>query len=390
MPWPFAVRKAPQVLAEDVPFAATGFALNLFHELAKQEDQANVFFSPASIMLSLWVLREGATGATKAAMTRALGLEAVVPEALQSRLGNLKSALQSKSSNLQLRVANSIWCNPRWAPRPEYVHKAREEYDAEVHDLQSLGPETVSSINRWVSERTNHKIAQIVDALDPLTSLLVLNAIYFKALWAQPFSSAFTRVDSFHAGDGRNLRIPLMTQFGSFPYFEESGFQAVRLRYEDPRLGMYVFLPAKTSSLREFCRKLTAETWERWMRRFATVDGDIRIPRFKLAYGSSLNRVLQKLGMGIAFDPNRAEFDMIQPRPPGAFLSDAHHRSVLEVNEEGTEAAAVTSLMVECVSSPAKPARRFQMVVDRPFLLAICDDQTRTILFLGAVEQPQV
>ena len=391
MRWPFAVARRSQELqpAEKGLTLSTKFAFKLFRELIAERESQNVFISPASVFFCLWLLREGATGDTESAMNEALEVNGLTPEAMQRTIANLKSALQIQSPDLTLELANSLWCNPQWAPRREYVDRIREEYSAEVRVLESLGSEMVATINRWVSEKTHHKIDRIVDALDPMTSLVVLNAIYFKALWAQPFMKDLTRVDTFHTTQGRELKIPLMNQFGRFLYYEEPGFQTVRLGYKDSRLCMYVFLPARKSSMREFCESLTTASWEKWMKRFDELGGSIRMPRFRLAYGTSLNPALGKLGMGIAFDPDRAEFDRILPRPPGVYLSDVRHQSMLEINEEGTEAAAVTSVMVPCLSSQSKPARTFQMILDRPFCLAICDDHTKNILFLGAVEEPQ-
>jgi serpin B len=152
---------------------------------------------------------------------------------------------------------------------------------------------------------------------------------------------------------------------------------------------MYVFLPAKRSSLTEFRQNLNSATWDKWTRRLKVIEGHIRIPRFRLTYESKLNSALAKLGMEIAFDPRRARFDAIHPPPPHIWIDRVIHRAFVEVNEEGTEAAAVTAVhMVALSMRPIKPPRPFEMIVDRPFFFAICDDETKSILFMGSIEEP--
>jgi serine protease inhibitor len=386
---PFVGRKGLTLFPSEHISPSTRLAFKLFQQLRPQQGSGNLFFSPASVTLCLCMLREGSTGETQEAMDSALEIDGLEPEALQSAIASLRSALQIQGSSLQLEMANSLWCNPQWAPRSEYVAKVREAYGAEVFSLDSLGAEMVAKINSWVAAKTRGNIDGMVSKLDPLTSLAAINAIYFKDVWREPFYPEFTREDSFHTADGRKLKVPLMNQSDSYPYYEESKFQAVRLRYKTSRLGMYVFLPAKRSTLAEFKQNFTSAAWDGCIRRFETVEGHIRFPRFKLTYESNLYSALASLGMGIAFDSKRARFDAIHSPPPPIWIDQVLHRAFVEVNEEGTEAAAVTTALMFCASARnAKPPRTFEMVVDRPFFFAIYDDHTRSILFMGAIEQP--
>lgn len=390
MPWPFSVRRYPPLdLKQRNHASSANFAFKLFQQLGTEQVTRNIVFSPASVMLCLCLLQEGATGETRKAMSEVLEVAGLEPEALQLAIVALKSALRIEGPGLQLEAANSLWYNPEWAPRSDYVARIREEYDAEVVALDPLGPETVARINAWVSARTRGKIEGILTTIDPLTSLIAINAIYFKDLWGQVFDRDQTRDESFHTSDGRKLEVPLMSQYGSYPYYEESKFQAVRLGYKTSRLAMYVFLPARRSNLSEFRRSLNSAAWDKWIRRFSVIEGHIRLPRFKLTYESSLKSALSKLGMGIAFDRQRARFDAINPPPPEIWIDQILHRAFVEVNEEGTEAAAVTAAMMMCSSAlHPKPRRTFEMIVDRPFFFAICDDYTKSILFMGSVEEP--
>jgi serine protease inhibitor len=388
MRWPFRAkgRLTPE-LPEKSASPSTRFAFRLFRQLAAQPNARNIFFSPASVMLCLWLLLEGATGETREAMAKVLEVDGLEPEALQSVIGTLKSALQIEGPGLQLEAANAIWCDHQRTPRPEYVATIREDYKAEVITLDFSAPETVVRINSWVSAKTHGKIGSILESLDPLAALVSINAIYFRDLWGVPFRRDRTLNGTFHTNQGRTLDVPLMPQKGSYSYYEDPGVQAVRLPYKTSRLAMYVFLPAKSSSLQEFRRNLNSAAWDDWMQKLGPRMGEIYLPRFKLTYQATLNSALSTLGMGIAFDPQRARFDTINLPPPEMWIEKALHRAFINVNEDGTEAAATTVVENDGASTRRQPAHIFEMIVNRPFFFAIYDDFTSTILFMGSVEE---
>ncbi len=391
MRWPFAAKCDPPLdVPEKSESPCTRFAFRLFRQLAGKPKAENVFFSPASVMLCLCFLQDGATGETREAMAKVLEVASIEPKHLRPVIVALKSALHFEGPGLQLEAAISLWCSNRWTPRAEYVAGVREAYDAEVFTLDFGRTEAVVRINSWVSAKTLGKIGTILSSLDPLSSLVAINAIYFKDFWGEPFNRALTREEIFHTSEGRTLKVPLMSQYGSYSYHEESKFQAVRLPYNTARLAMYIFLPAKTSSLQEFRQSLNSAAWDKWTRSLETMEGHIRLPRFKLTYQAILNSALSQLGMGIAFDPQRARFDTINSPPPQIWIDRFLHRALVEVNEEGTEAAAVTAAIAVFSSEATyrKPPRTFEMIVDRPFFFAIRDDLTNTILFMGSVEEP--
>jgi serine protease inhibitor len=293
MRWPFAVEKGlPLGRSGKNPFLSTRFAFSLFQQLGTEAGTGNVFFSPASVLLCLFMLHEGAVGETKKAMEKVFGVAGMGPEALQSAIGTLRSALRITGPGLQLEAAQSIWHNSKWKPRSEYLAEIREEYDADVIPLDSLSDEMVARINSWVSAKTHGTIEGILSTLDSLTSLLAINAIYFKDLWDGPFNRNLTCEESFHNTQGRELRVPLMSRSGPYPYYEESKFQAVRLGYKTSRLAMYVFLPAKRSNLTEFRQDLDAAAWDKWAQGFEVLGGHVRIPRFKLTFESNVRYAL--------------------------------------------------------------------------------------------------
>jgi serpin B len=382
MRWPLVAKPGVAVdLPEKIPSPSIRFAFKLFRQLASEQ---NLFFSPASVMFCLALLYEGATGKTRESIAKVLEIAGLDSEAQQLAITALKSCLHVYGPRLQLETANSLWCNHECVPRSEYVAKVREDYDAEVTLLDLRGAEAVARINSWVSGKTRGKIGNILSRIDPLTSLLVINAIYFKDFWGNPFKRELTREGLFHTSEGRTLKVPFMSQSSSCPYYEESKFQAVRLGYTS-HLGMYIFLPTKRSNLLEFQQNLTSAIWDTWVARFETREGQLCLPRFKLTYSVNLNSTLDKLGMGIAFDPQQARFDTINPAPPAIWISQILHRALVEVNEEGTEAAAATGMVA--FLTVFRP-RTFEMIVDRPFFFVISDDYSKWILFMGSVDEP--
>jgi serpin B len=390
MRWSFAAKRGlPVDLPEKSESPSTRFAFRLFRQLAAEPKAPNVFFSPASVMLCLWPLHDGATGETREAMAKVLEVAGLEPKELQSVVGTLRCALQIQSPGLKLEAANALWCNQKFRPRSEYISGVKEAYGAEVCALDFGGDQAVATINAWVAEKTHGKIGSILSSLDPLTFLVAINAVYFKDSWRDRFMPKLTREELFHTSEGQKLKVPLMSQYGSYSYYEDSRFQAVRLPYKTSRLAMYVFLPAKKSSLREFRLDLNSGAWDKWMRRFEAMEGHLRLPRFKLTYQAMLNGPLSQLGMALAFDPKHARFDAICPSPPAIWIGTVLHRAFVEVNEEGTEAAATTAAMMPASAEYSRPRiRKFEMIVDRPFFFSICDTFTNTILFMGSVEEP--
>lgn len=388
MIWPFARRSHPQGVVETVtetgPFLPDRFAFKLFRELVRANATSNVFCSPFSVMLCLMMVWEGATGETREAMAKALEIMED-PEGCQRFL---QAALAISSPGLELAVANSLWCDEQARILPAFLTLAREKYAAEVVSLPLQSPETVPRINAWVADKTRGKIGSIVDSLTPLALLVALNAIYFKGLWKAPFEKSLTREEQFFA-PGNSIKVPLMRRSGYYPYHEESTFQAVRLPYQGDRVGMYIFLPSKMSGLPAFLRTLTAAEWSRWMWTFAKTEGLVGLPRFRFEHSVELVSILANLGMAEAFDPERAQFGGMALPPPPIYIGQVIHRALVEVNEEGTEAAAVTMGTLSLSAAMRSPTpRKFQMILDRPFFFAIRDDHSNMLLFMGAVNNP--
>jgi len=366
--------------------AHTRFGFKLFSELIKQDPHRNIFISPPGVMMALTMAYNGAEGQTQRVMTQTLELEGLSLPEVNHGNAALKNMLESPDSKIQLIIANSLWARKGVQFKPEFVDKNRNFYKATLTDLDFGDPNAALAINAWVKAATQNKITRAAgDKIDPATLLFLLNAIYFKGTWRLEFDKAKTAEGEFTTASGRAQKHPLMSQSGYYSYYQGKGFQAVALPYGKGQVSMYIFLPAKGSDLEEFYSRLDAKTWEEWMPQFHNSRGHIVLPRLRLNYDVDLNNALRALGMGMALDPALANFAHMCTALQRPFIQTVEHAAFVEVNEEGTEAAAVTSVGVGITAE--QPT--FSMVVNRPFFSVIRDSKTGLILFMGSIVEPE-
>jgi len=368
----------------------TEFGFNLFAEVVAENEDKNVFISPPSVAIALAMTYNGATGSTADAMRRTLSLDGLDRDQINAGFADLLTFLTNPDSAVELSIANSLWGREGIQFDEEFFQRNEQYYRAKITTLDFSREDAAPTINAWVSEQTQGKIDGIVDPpISGATVLFLINAIYFKGTWTYTFADSLTVDGTFHLPNGATKQHPFMHQDGTYDYLRTDAFQAVRIPYGKGRVGMYVFLPGKESSLSEFQGTLTAANWSDWMDDFQEMKGHIALPRFRLEFKSKLNDALASLGMGPAICPSNADFnDMFAGAfNPGACISKVMHKTFVEVNEEGTEAAAVTSVEIELTAVPNEP-ERFYMTIDRPFFFAIRDDQTGTVLFMGSIVEP--
>ncbi|EHC11142.1 serpin family protein [Fischerella thermalis] len=364
--------------------ANTKFGFKLFEEVLKQENNKNVFISPASVAIALDMTYNGANGSTQRAMAKALELQGLSLQEINSSNAALKQLLENSDPEIQLNIANSLWANQEVKFNADFIKKNQDFYQAKVTNLNFQDPNSVSKINNWVSESTRGRINKIIERIEPDQVLFLLNAIYFKGKWTNEFDKQQTVQQPFYLTSGTQKQHPMMSQKGKYKYYENEQFQAASLPYgKDGKFSFYVFLPKKNSNLKSFYENLNAENWEKWISQFSLREGLIRLPRFKMDYEITLNTALEALGIGEAFT-NQADFSQMGQNFQ---ISEVKHKTFVEVNEEGTEAAATTSVGVTAVSATVNQ-QPFQMIVDRPFFCAIRDNQTGSILFMGAILDP--
>lgn len=367
--------------------ANTQFGFKLFSKLEKPEAGKNVFVSPSSVAFLLDMIYNGASGETQQAMAKTLELNGMNLTEINQANAALREMLAQADPQVQLTIANALWARQGIVLKPEFVKRNQDFFAATVSPLDFALPSAPATINTWVKEKTNGKITQIIDRIPSDAVLYLLNAIYFKGKWAAPFDKTKTRDGQFILSNGNKKKLPMMSQNGRFRYLANEKFQAVSLPYGAGGMSLYVFLPDQKSRLDSFQADLNAANWESWMAQFRSAEGRITLPRFKVEYEIVLNAALKALGMETAFDPLRADFSGLYTKSAGAnvFIGEVKHKTFVEVNEEGTEATAVTSGGMH-LTSYTPP---FEMVVDRPFFCAIRNNQTGTILFMGSIVEPK-
>ncbi len=356
------------------------FGLELFRQIANSEPQSNILISPVSIGLLLAILYHGAKGATKDEISAALG--ATDAEDLDRSRRCWLDALRHSGKDVTVELANSLWLQQGITLRREYEQTVKLQFEAWVEVLDLQTEEALRRINEWAGQATSGKIPNVLSEIDPATVQIAASAIWFKGSWLDPFGKKDTCEQTFHAEPGPVL-VPFMRQGSHFRYAENEHFQAVALPYEGWRFAMYVFLPKR--SLLDLIAQASMANWARWYSSFASRPGTLELPRFTMSCSANLNKSLKALGVSRMFQPN-ADFSGMGDTP--TWVSKITHKSFIEVNEEGTEAAAIT--IVDSVFGKdieITPPEPFRMVVDRPFLYAIVDSYTGGILFIGAVNE---
>ncbi len=382
-------RDEPETVSIDtnVVTANTQFGFDLFNDIRKIEQDKNIFISPLSISIALAMTLNGASGETEQAMANTLHLQGLGSEAINPGYAGLRQALQVADPKVTLTIANSLWARQDVPFKQDFLQRNTQFFGAEVSTLNFTDPNTLPTINQWVNTNTNGKITKIPDEINPDMVLFLINAIYFKGTWQTEFDTSHTRDGIFHLATGAEKQIPMMTRTGEYPYYEnyEAKFQAISLPYGDGRMSMYIFLPYRESDLNTFLDGLNTENWENWISQLHEQEVFLSMPKFKLEYEKTLNNPLQSLGMGIAFASGLADFSRmadLEVLGQNLYIGEVLHKAVVEVNEEGTEAAAVTSVGIRATSAP--PA----FMANRPFFFAIRDNETKTVLFMGSVVDP--
>ncbi len=378
----------------DVPLSElvsgnTAFALALYQQLF--QDDSNLFCSPYSISLALAMTYAGARAETAAQMAEALRLGLPAHE-LHLALRTLQAALSSRGLNLdegqrfQLHVANALWGQAGYRFDQAFLDVLAENYDAGMRllDFAKQPDDSRKVVNEWVEEQTEEKIKDLLPkgSIDALTRLVLTNGIYFNASWLYPFNEGFTRDESFFLADGRQVSVPTMHRQARFGYAEGSGYQIVQLLYAGGELSMLVILPA-AGTLENLVRSLDVSRLEAMADSISNRELALYMPRFTYEASFQLKDPLSALGMGQAFTA-QADFSGMTGKKD-LFISDVFHKAFVAVDEEGTEAAAATAVVV---GQTAMPMEALEVRINRPFLYLIRDEVSGTILFLGQVANP--
>lgn len=378
----------PSVAQVPMPSDSTAFALDLHRRVAKD---ANIMLSPYSVRQVMGMAYAGAGGETRAQLQKSLraGLGFLEEEE------RLRKELTAPGE-AELRIANALFLKTGYPFLPDYVAKARAAFAAEVFS-RPFGDEALREVNAWAKRATAGRIPSILKELKPDDRAVLLNAVYFKGKWVDAFPKTKTRKGgpyptTFSPTGGAGFETKLMSLNDKFQYAQTAQWQAVRLPYKGGRLALLAVLPDKASSLGALRAGLSATSWRNMRAELRPRGGFVAMPSFKFVNSMSLNEPLIAMGMPLAFDRMRADFSGMS-RPADSrdelFLSRVLHKTFVAVDEEGTEAAAVTAGVMAARGSAPRREEPFRFVADRPFLFAIEDIETGTILFLGEVHDPR-
>ncbi|PIQ23525.1 hypothetical protein COW36_08925 [bacterium (Candidatus Blackallbacteria) CG17_big_fil_post_rev_8_21_14_2_50_48_46] len=407
------VAEIAEVKANPVVAANNRFSLKLFQTLSEAEQEKNLFVSPLSASLVLQMAWNGARGETKAEMAKALEIDNLKPELVKRGASLLMRKLMHPAEDIQLEVANGLFANDRFKLVPEFVQQTQESFLSEVKSMHFKNGPTQTEINAWVSDKTHKLITNIMSPEDESAAaewenskvLFLLNAMYFKANWTSRFENFETQDREFTLANGTVKKLPMMRQFNYIKYLRpgyqnlNNHFQAVELPYgQNKNLGMYLFKPDYGRSLQDLHEEFKTIDLETLFSLFFETSGSVVLPKFKLTQETSLSKIMQKMGMQLAFQKFGADFlNMVQPVKQGELtegdnfcLSDLLQKSFIEVNEEGTKAAVVTYTSVGPIQASSEPQRELEVYFDRPFMYLIRDNETGQILFMGNVYDPSL
>mgnify|MGYP001105684153 CR=1 FL=1 len=375
-PVPIELTATQQELVE----ADNTFSFDIFRLMMQDnEDVENIMISPLSISYALSMTLNGANGATRDSMMKALRYYNIDIEDINNSYKDLTDKLIDIDERVVMEIANSVWVEKRLRVKQAFIDMLKEYFDAEAYDFSVSDPGMVEIINKWIEDNTHGKIKDMIDELPNDIAMLLINAIYFNGKWKYEFDTDKTNEMSFYTETGNQVTVPMMNQELTARLSLMSDLILLELPYGQGNYVMDVLLPLDNNTCSDIVRLLNNENWNNWMNYMHDTNVDLYMPRFKYEFKTELKDILTSMGMGIAFAPEIADFSNISEQD--LFISKVLHQTFIETNEEGTEAAAATVVMIEFTST--QPADPFMIKLDRPFLYLIRETSTNAIAFMG-------
>ncbi len=371
-----------------------GFSISLFQRHSSMNKRGNLLLSPLSAYLALGMVRNGATGKTGAEMDAAFQAEAVSVDernlGIQAMLDVLKPSSGAFPKGIladrtaDWSIANSIWADSSFKMEKEFLQKSVTHFHADVRSIDLSNPDTPDVINGWIKEKTGGRIPEVIDSIDPTVDMILANAVWFRGKWAFPFPVGSTP-SVFYTPDGY-VQAPFMRDSQDLDVFKGRDCSGILLPYTDLRFTFLAVLPDKNVTPRKLIDAMTAESLSEWVQSKSTMKINLEMPKFEVKDKIGLIPLLQSLGMNAIFDPSSAELRNAGTSSKGnGYLSKVIQKTYCRVDEEGTEAAAVTTIESGSAAVEEKPQT---LVFDRPFLYAILETEHNTPLFLGIMENP--
>lgn len=355
-----------------------------FHVWAKLDADESYVFSPLSVQMLFTMLLNGAEGETAQEMVKALDLDtaALDMKGYNNIYHHLMENMPKLDSGVKLNIANAMVVNKKYPLKKEFVNEAKAYYKAMVENMDfTRSDNVVAKINGWCDKNTNGLIPQIIDRVTPDMTACLMNAVYFKGTWTDPFEKELTKQRTFTDEKGNRQELEMMAQWERFRYMENGRMQCLCLPYGDGNFRMYVLLPKAGYKVADLVAALNTGQWMAVKKKMQRRDADVWLPKFETKYHKQLNEMLKELGMKRAFS-QRAEFGGFSEMP--SYISLAQQDAIIKVYEEGSEAAAVTSIVVDCLSIEKKePEPPVVFHADHPFIYMIEERESGAILFMG-------
>jgi len=386
---PAAIRQLPRALTaneQQLITQSNGFAFSLLRQVAGEAPDSNVFLSPLSASMALGMTMNGAEGSTLDAMKSTLGFSSMSLPDADASYESLISLLRGLDPHVDFQIANAIWYRQGFDVEPAFVQTDKQYFDATIQGLDFNDPSAAQTINAWVDAGTDGKIDRIVDGpIDPSMVMFLTNAIYFKGAWQDEFDVRKTTSQPFKLDDGSSVPVPMMDLPSlTLPGTATSSYVAAELPYGGGAFVMDVVVPNDGTTLDAVVAQLDDGGWQALLSSLSPQTGEVQIPRFSLSWGASLEPALAALGMGIAFTGGEADFSGISKSAGRElFISDVRQQSFVDVNEQGTTAAAATAVTIGVTSVGTWALR-----ADRPFLFVIRERLSGAILFMGELRRP--
>ena len=358
--------------------SANDFSFSLFRTINAAQAGANVFTSPLSASMALGMTMNGAANTTYDQMRAALAFGGTTDADINQGYKSLIALLRGLDASVDFRIANSIWYRTGFPVTQTFLDAGTSYFDAQVSALDFSSQSAVGTINAWVNTATASKIPTIIDKIDPSQVMLLINAIYFKGSWRDKFDATQTADAPFHGVSG-DRTVKLMHRNGTVGYLGTADFDAADLPYGNAAFSMTVILPKAGKNVETIAASMKGTDWSTWTNQFHDALVDLYLPRFTFSWDRTLNDDLKALGMRDAFQAGAADFTRMSSLGRQLIIDAVKQKTYVDVNEEGTEAAAVTSVGVSVTSAPVS----VQMRVDRPFIFLIRERLTGTVLFMG-------
>jgi len=377
----------PNFKSEEIIRADRAFGFELFREVYKLSEENNIMISPLSVSYALGMTYNGAAGTTLQAFNDILHFDGLTTEEVNKTYKDLMDQLVHLDDQVKFSLANSIWYRLGFDVLMEFIQTNKDYFDAAVKEIDFSDPHTVEVINQWIEDKTNGKIKDMLDYIPEEAVMYLINAVYFNATWKYEFEKEATCEGDFNLGDGTIHRTDFMHVSGDFVYTANEDFTSVELPYGDSTFSMVVVLPSPAKTVSDIVDSMNAANWDSWFGNSRLTGIQVELPKFKFGFKELLNDPLINLGLGVAFSCDDADFTRINPKG-NLFISRVIHQSFIDVQEEGTEAAAATIVEVELTSTNGGGSLVY-FKADRPFLFLIKENSTGAIVFIGKVGKPE-